>query len=63
MVQRVNLKDYLLIYTEGSALEDCTRFRLATQDADECAWNPDGSVLAVRDSPLYHQVLCLLSDA
>jgi hypothetical protein len=61
-VQRVNLKDYLIIYTEGCSHEDSRRFRIGTQDAEDFAWAPDSSMLAVWDSPLSSLVLVYKPD-
>lgn len=56
VLQRVNLKDYLAIYTEGTPDDSCQRCRISTSDADDFAWSPDGAFIAVCDSPLHHSV-------
>ena len=56
MLQRVNLKDYLAVYTEGAPDESCQRCRISTSDADDFAWSPDGAFIAVCDSPLCYSV-------
>lgn len=55
-VQRVNLKDYLAIYTEGSPDDQCQRFRVSTNDADDFEWSPNSNYIAVCDSCLCYSV-------
>lgn len=56
VMQRVNLKDYIAIYTEGVPDDKCHRFRVSTSDADDFSWSPDGTIIAVCDSALHYSV-------
>lgn len=56
VLERVNLKDYIAIYTEGVPDDKCHRFRVSTSDADDFSWSPDGTIIAVCDSALHYSV-------
>eukprot|EP00892_Ulva_mutabilis_P008080 jgi/Ulvmu1/5644/UM231_0007.1 len=56
VLERVNLKDYMAVYTEGVPDDQCQRFRVSTSDADDFEWSPDGKHIAVCDSPLCYSV-------
>ena len=55
-MQRVNLKDYITVYTEGEADSSAVRFRAGTSDLADMAWSPDSKLIAVWDSPLAYRV-------
>ena len=56
MLQRVNLKDYITVYSEGEPDSSAVRIRTNTRDLADLAWSPDSKMIAAWDSPLAYRV-------
>lgn len=61
VLERAGCKDYVAVY-DASTFALAARFPTTTADAADLAWSPDGTAIAVWDSPLEHRVMLHAPD-